>query len=133
MAVTKKMKSEVKVKSINKHRKRRTRFVKERIPDIMVSMVFPDCLFLEIDSILVVLPSTGIKYRLPAAAFTGFHPVQYLPDRREVHTRHYGLAARANLPPAYGIINCNQSDDSLNFHNKKHFKETKKCKKILFN
>lgn len=122
-----------KVKPTKKHGKRRTRFVKERMPDIMDSMVLSDCLFLEVDCILVILPSTGIKFRLPAAAFTGFHPVQYLPDRREVHTRHYGSAARANSPPAYGIITRNQSDDSLNFNNKKHFKEKQKCEKILLN
>lgn len=127
------MEAKSKFKPIKKHGKRQTRFVKERMPDIMDSMVLSDCLFLEIDSILVILPSTGIKFRLPAAAFTGFHPVQYLPDRREVHTRHYGAAARANSPPAYGILNNNQSDDSVNFNNKIHFKETEKCEKILFN
>ncbi len=127
------MNAKVKVKPTKKHRKRRSRFVKERMPDIMDSMVLSDCLFLEIDCVLVILPSTGIKFRLPAAAFTGFHPVQYLPDRREVHTRHYGSAARANSPPDFIIRNNNHSDDSLSFNNEIHFKEKEQCEKILFN
>lgn len=109
------MEAKVKFKPIKKHGKRQTRFVKDRMPDILDSKAIFDCLFFQIDCILVILPSTGLKLRVPAAAFTGFQPVLYLPDRREVHTRHYGSAARANSPPAYGIITHFQSDDSLNF------------------
>jgi len=71
--------------------------ISSEFPD---GIIAPGFLMLMVDCILVILPATGRKINLPEAAFKGFHPILYLPDRREVHTRNYGSPARANSPPA---------------------------------
>lgn len=57
------------------------------------------CLFIELSTYFIFLPFTGRVLKLPEFAFTGFHPVSFLPDRRKIHSKHYGAPARANSPP----------------------------------
>lgn len=57
------------------------------------------CLYIRISAYFVALPFTGRTFRLREFAFTGFHPVSFLPDRRKIHSKHYGAPARANSPP----------------------------------